>query len=189
MGNPETDAPGTPPGGEGGQPPPSGKVRPKRKQKPGKKGKGGRKPKLTPERLENLTTSFIIGLSPAEACEAADISTRTFERWLATGRAERKGLHWQLVKAVERIKGKRKHRWLTCVNIAAETNPTAAMWLLERYFPKEFHLGARIHVTQEIDDVLDLLERTLPPDLYEQILASIVQRQSENPAGGTSREA
>lgn len=188
MGNPETDTPETPPGGEGGDQPPPGEVRPKKARRK-KKGKGGRKKKLTTERLENLTTSFVIGCSIAEACDAADISTRTFERWMAEGRKDRRGPCWQLVKEVARINSKRKHRWLTCVNIAAETNPAMATWLLERFFPKEFHLGARIHVTQEFDNALERLERILPPAVFEQVLDALTGGEGTAPPGTNTSAA
>lgn len=116
------------------------------------------------------------------------IPRRTFQTWLAAGRAEgAEGLYAELAEKLDQAIARFHDSRALAVVQHAEKDPRSAMFILERRFPEEWadhtkHGGdVNIHVTLEVER-RELAERMLnaaaevlgdDPDLLERLIERI----------------
>jgi hypothetical protein len=100
----------------------------------------GKPRKLTAAVQEEICASLEIGMPEKLAAEAAGIPERTFHYWCQQGRDEIEP-YASFLTAVERARAIGAKHLLTRV-LKGEKGSTAAQWVLERRFPREF--GPRV---------------------------------------------
>lgn len=106
----------------------------------------GARSKLTPERSEAITSALRLGLSYTLACQAAGITYNTFRNWLDQGEQllntsddPDPSDYIDFYLAVKLAEAECARSRLAIINAAADNGTwTAAAWVLERRFPKDF---------------------------------------------------
>ena len=88
--------------------------------------------------VETLLRGFRSGLKVADCCEAAGISTRTYQRWVERAEAEPDGAHGAFVAALKRARAHGKLRRLEKIERHGDREWTALAWINERTDPEQF---------------------------------------------------
>lgn len=149
-----------------------------RKLKRTGKTQTGRPTKLTAARLKRIEEALRLGASYRLAANLAGVSESTFYRWLEASETAKPGtLMARFWVSVTKASAQGGLTNLKRIDAAGEEGDVrAAMWILERRFPKDY--GKRLEVrgipTAEVAEmVAELLsdaQEVLPPDLYEAML-------------------
>ena len=111
----------------------------------------GRPSKLTPETQGRILSAVRCGASFKNACVAAGISERTFQRWRQKG--ERQGAKTEYRRVWrERTRAEQEGQTarLAIVQKAALHDWRAATWLLERMDPERFSLRYKIEHSGQV---------------------------------------
>ena len=94
--------------------------------------------KLSPTRKKQICTHLAAGNSRRISAEAAGISRRTFQRWMAKGEEQTKGPFRAFRRAVIRAEAEAVTVAVGCIREAGKKNWRAAAWWLERRHPKDW---------------------------------------------------
>lgn len=145
----------------------------------------GRKTLLTPELQQAICDNITAGLNQEDAAEYAGVPLRTFYNWLQRGEREekrlaqspgakpqpREAIFLQFWQAVKKARLDFKRTQIRNVKQAALQHWQASAWLLERRWPKEFgqQVLVRQQVVDELEEVLDRLERQLDPETFRRV--------------------
>lgn len=153
-----------------------------------RKTKGASKPKhigpgrtllLIPEVAAEICDGISVGLTFGDACLAAHISRKSFERWRERGKEETSGIFHDLVLMTEEAEAgfKRTHLQRIVAHSKKKCGGlwVCSAWLLERKYPQEFAMRSHLAVTNKLDefvkafDNLDEVrsEATSSPSLLE----------------------
>jgi hypothetical protein len=97
---------------------------------------------LDHDAVERLLTVLRVGGYPEVAASVAGVHVRTYERWLARGRAAGSDPEDEPYRAfAQRVDDARAHAEMRAVGLiaqAAQSQWQAAAWLLERQFPERW---------------------------------------------------
>jgi hypothetical protein len=108
------------------------------------KTKTGRPPKLASEPAAVVLEYVRNGCPRRFAASAACIGRSTLMRWIARGKAERKGQFRDFCDALKKAEAEAVYGRLERINAAAEKGTwQAAAWFLERRYPDEFSSDKR----------------------------------------------
>lgn len=145
-------------------------------------------PALTAHRIKAICAKVETGVPQQAAAMSLGIPKRTFQNWLAAGRAEgADGLYAELAEKLDQAIARFHNARAVAVIAHAEKDPRSAMFILERRFPDEWADQTKrggdvnIHVTLEVER-RELAERMLnaavdvlgdDPDLLERFVARL----------------
>lgn len=138
----------------------------------------GRPTKLTPELQVKVIEGIELGMPLEQAALAVGISEPTIHRWISEGETDEQYREFrEAVRAAraKRMKDLLDHVWRSMKDL--RSGPTlqrgdwkAAWKMLETLEPKDFGLKVRIHVTEELTELLKELERVLPAEWFDKVL-------------------
>lgn len=148
----------------------------KRKVK-GKVGKVGRPTRRTSEISDRIVERVRSGSSLELAASQEGVSESTLHRW----KRESETFSHAIWTAIEERTAERVKRIDDAGRIPEQWRANA--WLLEREQPKRYGLRVRVYVAEELNDFLEGLEASLPPDIYEQVLDAAARRTGGPEAG------
>lgn len=134
--------------------------------------KPGRPSKLTPELQDEICTSIAAVATFTEACTLAGIERTTAHRWLQKGQTQKRGKYRNFLNAVERAKVQRSVGIKAAIRRHGQRDWKALEALGRITDPVEFTPQVRVHLTTQIDDMLDKIRLGFHdrPELYEQVL-------------------
>jgi len=156
----------------------------------------GRPTKLTPALQARIVRAVREGNYPETAALSEGVSRSAFYEWMERGR-KRELPYADFADAVTRARATAQRKMLGLVAKAAPKDPENARWYLERTAPDQFgrrdKLVVENLVSQELDALLARLERRLPPETYELVLAALADDAAgdgaaDAPAGGEGRD-
>lgn len=94
---------------------------------------------LTPARIKTICGKIAKGVPQGAAAASIGIPKRTFQNWLAAGRAEgAEGLYVELADGIDRAVARYHEGRAVKVHEHAEKDPRTAMFVLERRFPDDW---------------------------------------------------
>jgi hypothetical protein len=139
------------------------------------KRKKGRPTKFNPGLAEQIIQYIRAGAYIETAAVAAGIDKATFYAWLKKGASDDSGPYFDFALAVHQAMAMSEVRDVLLIGEAAKESWQAAAWRLERKFPDRWGQTRRVEVEvkKELEAFYDTLERKLPPELYEQVLAAL----------------
>lgn len=142
----------------------------------------GRPSVYTPALCEKICGHLRKARTVAEACKAVGIADDTFYDWQARGDLGELPFS-QFSEAVRKAKAERIAALEDSVVKAGRKDWRAHWNLLQAYDPKRFAPRVRVHVEQELSDVLHRLKSKLSAEFYEQVLVAIVEGDGREGAG------
>jgi hypothetical protein len=116
----------------------------------------GRPLELTPAVAKTICDNISIGLTFGDACLAAHISRKSFERWRDLGKDATEGPYYELLLMTEEAEAGFKRTHLK--RIVSQSRKKSAgvwvcsAWLLERKFPAEFAMRSHVAITNKLDE-------------------------------------
>jgi hypothetical protein len=148
--------------------------------------KRGRPSKFNKATAEQILQFIRAGAYIETAASAAGIDKATFYAWLKKGANAKAGEYKDFHDAVTQAAAMAEVRDVLLIGEAAKESWQAAAWRLERKFPDRWGQTRRVEVEvrKELEAFYDALERKLPPELYEQVLAAV---DDEDPGEGAAR--
>jgi predicted site-specific integrase-resolvase len=123
------------------------------------------------------------------AARAAGVHPTTVHRWLRTGRDQKKGRYRRFFDTVEKAQAEAEARDVALIAKAASEDWRAAAWRLERKAPRRYGARVQISVQEEVDSILDKLERDLKPEEFARALESISSREQTQLPAAVDHEA
>lgn len=149
----------------------------------------GRPTKLTPDVAQAILRAIRAGSYLEEAAAAVGVAQSTLYLWLQKGREGVDAQHIAFSEAVERARAEDAVRDLALISSAAgrpvgDLDWRAAAWKRERKDPAKWGVKVRVTVTEELEGVLDDLQRVLPPEWYEKALEALAARLGGETTGG-----
>lgn len=151
------------------------------------KRRTGRPTKLTPWLIGEICGDLASGVGTVEdICLAKGISEPTFYRWKQQAEHAETGLFREFREGLDRAQAQRRIRWEARLEKAGEEDWRALSRLMEMSNPRRYAPRVRVHVEQELSDVLDRLKAKLPTDQYEQVLSAIAGEHGGGSAEGDS---
>lgn len=137
-------------------------------------------PALGEEVLKYLRTGMVV----QDAAQLAGIHKDSIYTWAAKGR--KPGAPPELkdfAVAFPKARMTAKSRALTCVNLAMTKNWKAAAWFLGVSDPKNYGPKVRVTLDQEFNDALARIRAKVPAEVYEQVLAAVVEDEDGGGVG------
>jgi hypothetical protein len=123
-----------------------------------RRARHGRPSKFTEPARAAILQSVRNGNTRRDAALAAGIEPRTFRRWLAKGRKQRRGAFCQFLSALKRAEAKAVVERVQVITAAGESGTwQAAAWWLERRYPKEWAVD-RHKIKDLLRDLTELLK-------------------------------
>jgi hypothetical protein len=146
----------------------------------------GRPTKFNRALAEQIIQYIRAGAYIETAAVAAGIDKATFYAWMKKGASAKDGDFKAFHDAVNQAMAMAEVRDVLLIGEAAKESWQAAAWRLERKFPDRWGQTRRVEVEvrKELEAFYDALERKLPPELYEQVLAAV---DDEDPGEGAAR--
>lgn len=163
----------------------------------------GRRPILEDEEVRDaLVQSLQAGNTISDSVAAIGISESSFFSWQARGRKELERLdagekpkkaeapYVDFLESIKKAQFEGKQRLVTIISNAALDQWTAAAWLLERKFPREYAQRVQHTIETELDAALERLKVGLTPKEYNRALRCIAGSTGPPPDGdGSAGEA
>ena len=146
------------------------------------------RPKLDPAVTQRIVDLMRAGNFIDVAATAAGVHRTTLHRWLRLGREQKRGKYRKFAEAVDRAQAESESRDVALIAKAASEDWRASAWRLERKAPRRYGQRVQISVQEELEAVLDRLERNLPAEVYEQVLQAMAS-EDEDPRDVTPRAA
>lgn len=145
----------------------------------------GRPTKFNKATADQIIQYIRAGAYIETAAVAAGIDKATFYAWLKKGAAASSGEFKAFHDAVNQAMAMAEVRDVLIIGEAAKDSWQAAAWRLERKFPDRWGQTRRVEVEvrKELEAFYDALERKLPPELYEKVLAAV---DDEDPGEGAA---
>lgn len=133
----------------------------------------GRPSKLTLEVRTKLLQALVAGNQYRPACAFAGIHYHTFLNWMKQGEAATKGEFVDFLDSVQRAVAQGEIASVAKIKRAEDEDWRAAAWMLERRHPERWAntQKVQVEVRKELSQALDKLEESLPPELYDRVLA------------------
>jgi transposase-like protein len=157
-----------------------------------KRKPAGRPSKLTPELQRRVVEGIELGMPLEHAAMAVGIGESTLHRWVQQG-GEEAGAYREFREAVREARARRtkkllKHVWRAMEDKASSSGLQRGDWkaawkALETLEPKDFGLKVRVQVVEELDGLLEELERVLPVEWYEKVLEVASRRAGGEEVG------
>jgi len=107
--------------------------------------------KLTPAIVKAVLGNIAAGNYISTACTAAGITQKTFHNWLERGRSAPDTIYSEFLLLAEKARAAAEAANVRIIKRAADTNWTAAAWLLERQYPERW--GRHDRVSSTVDAV------------------------------------
>lgn len=128
------------------------------------------RPKLDPAVTQRIVDLVRAGNHLEVAATAAGIHRSTLHRWLKAGKKQLRGRYRKLLESVEKAQAEAEARDVAIVAKAAPEDWKAAAWRLERRAPWRYGFRVQLEVQQQLDAMLDKLQKGLPAETYDQVL-------------------
>lgn len=130
--------------------------------------------KYTPAVRDVIVEKIRKGVRPEQAAVLAGISINTFHRWMKQGREGHVHL-WEFADAVERALAELEENGIAA--IAGEDGKFTdkaenAKWFLERRFAAGYSKDVAQKFNAALEDLFGRLESSLPPDIFQMVLAA-----------------
>ena len=138
--------------------------------------------KLNDEVQRRIVDLVRVGNFLETAAEAAGVERRTVTRWLTRGSEEESGPFREFREAVEKAQAESESRDVALIAKAAKDDWQAAAWRLERKFPAKYAVRVRQVIEEELQRILDRLERGLDGPTYQRVLELVVSADGARPA-------
>lgn len=133
----------------------------------------GRPSKLSPEVVQRICGLVELCGSLEDAAAKAGVSRATVFVWQRKGQEQKKGPYRDFLDAIEAAKAKRRFNFGAQMQKHGLKHWQAVAWLAERTDPKHFGLRIKVHVNEELERMMDKLQRRLTPQEYERALEAI----------------
>lgn len=157
-----------------------------------KPNRGGRPTKLTDALQKRICQLVEKGNYPETSAVAAGVPARTWREWLQRGRAGVEP-YASLVAACDRARARAETELVGLIrkgDTKQRKVARAAGWLLERTRGQRFGTVVRHRVEDELERLLDIVERVLGPDDLRRVLEALAADDRAAEAGETpSRDA
>jgi hypothetical protein len=156
----------------------------------GKKKTLGR-PSIFTKALGDEVLKFLnAGMLVQDAAAAAGIHRDSIYTWVAKGKTSKDPDLKAFSDAVPKARMTAKVRAVASVNAAMGKNWKAAAWWLSVSDPKNYGPKVRVTLDQEFTDALARIRAKVSPEVYEQVLAAVVEDEDgggafEDPRGET----
>jgi hypothetical protein len=155
--------------------------------KPAAKSRRGRPSMFTAELRESLLKDVEEGATFAIAAEANGISQATLSEWLQKGRegdARYSDFGEALTYARARYKKQAIERIRKGVLNSGDRDWKAELTVLERLYPDEFapQQVVNVKLEKEMEQLLEKLEKKLPPELYDLVESAIIATEEGDSA-------
>lgn len=137
--------------------------------------------KLNEEVARRIVDLVRVGNFLETASEAAGVERRTVSRWLKRGAEEETGPFREFREAVEKAQAESESRDVALIAKAAKDDWQAAAWRLERKFPAKYAVRVRQVIEEELQRLLDRLERGLDAPTYQRVLELVVSADGSRP--------
>ena len=98
----------------------------------------GMKTKLNNDLIKQIAKMVEMGTPSKYVAQAVGVDVTTWYKWLQRGEKAKKGIYFDLFKAVKKAEGRAIERNVSIIQKAAIDNWQAAAWWLERRYPEEF---------------------------------------------------
>jgi len=139
------------------------------------------RPKLEPTVTQKIVDLVRAGNYLEVAAIAANVHRTTVHRWLRLGREQRRGKYRRFLDAVEKALADAEARDVALIAKAASEDWRAAAWRLERKAPRRYGLRVQSSVQEELEGVLDRLQRGLEPAVFEKVLELMASEEDSPP--------
>jgi transposase len=151
---------------------------------------GGRPSKLIPEIKTKLLKALAAGNHYEPACAYAGISYQTFRNWMKRGETASRGEYLEFFETVQGAIAQGEIASVAKIKKAEDSDWRAAAWMLERRHPDRWASTQRVklEVEKEMEKTLDHLERQLPPDIFDQVLAALADADGSEEEEGAAAE-
>lgn len=148
--------------------------------------------KLPPGRPSKLTDALQAQLcdhvdkcnSLEDAAALCGLERSTVFRWMQKGREQSRGRYRDFFNAIEAAKAGRRKKFAATMLTHGFKHWQALAWLAERTDPERFGLRIKVQVNEELERILDKLQRQLTPQEYERALEAISQPDDSSEALG-----
>jgi hypothetical protein len=131
--------------------------------------RGGRPTKFDVEKGQRVCSALSEGLFLTDAAAIVGVDVRTVERWIEAGRRGREP-YAGFAKDVDHARA--QFVLLSLRKIREGADDTRGLrWLLERLRPRQYGDRVQVHIENHVNELLEQLEKVLPPDVYELVLA------------------
>lgn len=143
----------------------------------------GKPTKLTPEFKKRFFEAIRIGSHCESAAEFAGVTYSAVCRWVKRGDEEGEGIYYDFGQEYRKARADAELLLLSRVHNASTHDPRNAQWILERRYPEHWANSQKIQVQvnekldQELDKILDILERKLDARTYIEVLNEIENLQ------------
>jgi len=142
-------------------------------------------------KIDPVVTQRIVDLIRAGnylevAATAAGVHRTTLHRWMKRGREQERGRYRKFLVAVEKAQAEAESRDVALIAKAAGEDWRAAAWRLERKQPRRYGPRVQVSVQEELNAVIDRLERNLAPEIFEQVLNAIANGSDDAPEAAQS---
>jgi hypothetical protein len=94
-------------------------------------------------------------------------------RWIRLGKAQKRGRYKRFFEAIEKAQAEAEARDVALIAKAATTDWRAAAWRLERRLPRKYGPRVRLAVQEELESVLNRLEKGLEGEVFDRVLRLI----------------
>lgn len=144
--------------------------------------KPGRPSKLTPELQDQLIERIERGVDPDVAAQAAGIDRATYYRWMKAGREDEAGktplgrFAIEVARACAEREAKLVERWLDGDEKGVGFGPAKAAAEFLRLTQRRYAEKLRVQVTDELEELLSVVERTVSPEDFARVLEALAAR-------------
>lgn len=148
----------------------------------GPKRKVGRPTTYDKDRAEQIYKALRAGNFFDVAVSYAGVHRATAYNWMRRG-SKGEAPFKEFFEAVRKAETDSEVADVTQLNLHGKKTWQALAWRLERKHPERWGLRIRVHVEEELANVLDRLEKKLPPDQYEKVLEAIASDDGPTEVG------
>jgi hypothetical protein len=150
----------------------------------GERGRPAKPSALTEEKRQALLASIRRGNYRVPSCIVAGVDVCSFNRWLRFGR-ERPGSEYAVFRQqVLQAEAESEIRAVAKWRRAMPEDWRAVQGFLAAKYPARWGPRIKVTVENELNAALDKLQRGLPPDVLERVLACLTDDSGEAEAGG-----
>ncbi len=129
--------------------------------------------KLTPEVQEKICLQLRLGNFRETAAASAGVSSRTLRNWLKAAAEGKDPVYVKFARELELAEAAGETRDVAKMAKAGGEDWRSIAWRLERRYPKRWGQQLNITITEELDKLLRIAERTLDDDSFGKLLAAI----------------